>query len=569
MIAKHIPINSVSKSSFAGLVNYILDTQNKTERIGIVRSVNCFSDRADCVVAEVLNTQQMNSRATSDKTYHLVVSFRDDELSEEVLKKVEDQLCDGLGFGEHQRLSVVHHDTDHLHMHIAINKIHPSRLTIHNPHYDYKTIGELCENLEQEFGLTPDNHETKTRGAQSKESNIEFKAGSESLIGWMKQECLEQIQSAASWTELHQVLGDHGIELKVRGNGFVFVSSNGVGVKASSVDRSLSKANLIKKLGDYVKNNSDLDVDENIKTSTKTDTSSKDSKHYEKKPLHSKQDTKELYAQYKKEQDDAAINGKNEWIELRDKKNKAIDSAMVNARFRLLVIKNLDAGRFSKKIMYAAANERTKKRLDSINADYKQAYQSSKAKHKRMDWLSWLVKESAQGNKEALAVLRSRKNYKSQENNISGTKQDDDSHNNSDFIETITKTGTVIYNAGSTAIRDGGNKLVIFGNVAKDKIVEALKEAIKKFGNKLTINGTDSFREKVVQVVVAKNLDVTFDDEALEKRRQDIQNDKKSHGLSDQGLSGSGKEGAINKADLLKQKILKRSTKSTRKGRSR
>jgi len=252
MIAKHIPINSVKKSNFAGLVNYIVDPQNKTERIGLIRAVNCYSDRPDCVVAEVLNTQQMNQRAISDKTYHLVVSFRDDELSEATLQQIEDQLCDGLGFGEHQRLSVVHHDTDHLHMHIAINKIHPERLTIHNPHYDYKVIGELCEKLEQKYGLTPDNHETIKRGAQGRASNIEFKAGSESLIGWMQQECLAQIQAATSWTELHQVLKDHGLELHERGNGFVFVSNNGIGVKASSIDRALSKANLVKRFGGYV-----------------------------------------------------------------------------------------------------------------------------------------------------------------------------------------------------------------------------------------------------------------------------------------------------------------------------
>lgn len=87
MIAKHIPINSVRKSNFATLVNYICDPQSKTERIGLVRAVNCYSDRPDCVIAEVLNTQQMNQRATSDKTYHLVVSFRDAVLAEDVLDR--------------------------------------------------------------------------------------------------------------------------------------------------------------------------------------------------------------------------------------------------------------------------------------------------------------------------------------------------------------------------------------------------------------------------------------------------------------------------------------------------
>ncbi|MBK8603932.1 MAG: relaxase/mobilization nuclease domain-containing protein [Saprospiraceae bacterium] len=52
------------------------------------------------------------------------------------LRQIGDQLCDSLGYGEHQRLSVMHHDADHLHMHVAIQqKIHPERLRYHGPHY--------------------------------------------------------------------------------------------------------------------------------------------------------------------------------------------------------------------------------------------------------------------------------------------------------------------------------------------------------------------------------------------------------------------------------------------------
>ena len=71
-------------------------------------------------------------------------------------------------------------------------------------------------------------------------------------MGWMQQECLAQIQAATSWTELHQVLRIMASKLRERGNGFVFVSSNGIGVKASSIDRALSKANLVKRLGGFV-----------------------------------------------------------------------------------------------------------------------------------------------------------------------------------------------------------------------------------------------------------------------------------------------------------------------------
>jgi hypothetical protein len=61
-----------------------------------------------------------------------------------------------------------------------------------------------------------------------------------------------EIKAADNWQDLHQVLARHGLEIKERGNGFVLVANNGVAVKASSVDRSLSKGNLTQRLGAFV-----------------------------------------------------------------------------------------------------------------------------------------------------------------------------------------------------------------------------------------------------------------------------------------------------------------------------
>ena len=59
----------------------------------------------------------------------------------------------------------MHTDTDNLHIHVAINKIHPQKLTIHNPYCDYKALGTICQRLELAHGLALTNHETLTRGA--------------------------------------------------------------------------------------------------------------------------------------------------------------------------------------------------------------------------------------------------------------------------------------------------------------------------------------------------------------------------------------------------------------------
>jgi hypothetical protein len=187
MIAKHVPMKSVRKSDFAGLVKYLIDEQQKRERVTGVSVTNCHADRPDAAILEVLNTQAQNRRAESDKTYHLIVSFRAGEQPDAAtLQAIERRICEGLGYGEHQRVSTVHHDTDNLHLHIAINKIHPTRYTIHDPYRDHKTLGELCEKLEGEYGLQRDNHQAQKRGAENRADDMERHAGIESLLGWIR-----------------------------------------------------------------------------------------------------------------------------------------------------------------------------------------------------------------------------------------------------------------------------------------------------------------------------------------------------------------------------------------------
>jgi hypothetical protein len=118
-------------------------------------------------ITEVLATQHANTRAKGDKTYHLIVSFRAGEQpSADTLRAIEERICAGLGYGEHQRVSAVHNDTDNLHIHIAINKIHPTRNTMHEPYYSHRALAELCTALERDYGLERDNHEPRQRGAR-------------------------------------------------------------------------------------------------------------------------------------------------------------------------------------------------------------------------------------------------------------------------------------------------------------------------------------------------------------------------------------------------------------------
>ena len=181
MIAKRVPRNGATSSparlvrymvaavggidpnSWERTADYILDTKDKTtqgEKVASYRVTNCdgLDDPADAALL-IRSTQDLNKRSTTDKTYHLVYSFPPGESPPiEVLHAIEDELCEAIGYADHQRVSAVHKDTDHLHVHVCINKVHPTGLQNIEPFYDKKRLMEACERLEIKYDLQRTNH---------------------------------------------------------------------------------------------------------------------------------------------------------------------------------------------------------------------------------------------------------------------------------------------------------------------------------------------------------------------------------------------------------------------------
>ncbi|MER0215661.1 MAG: relaxase [Nitrosomonas sp.] len=515
MIAKIIPIKSVRKSNYSALIQYLTNPQDKSERISQIKVSNCYSDDQTAALIEIQNTQEMNKRAKSDKTCHLVLSFPEGErLSHADLNKIEERFCDALGFTGHQRFSVVHDDANNLHMHIAINKIHPKNLTIHNPYYDYKKVAKLCEQIEQEYGLTKVNHETVSDKASRVAQEIEARTGVESLLSWIKRKCLDEMKQSGNWQDLHKVLARHGLEIKERGNGFVLVANNGVAVKASSIDRSLSKGNLTQRLGAFVQN------DHSVQPSRSN------TKQYQPKPLQNRIDTSELYARYQQEQNDSAKQRTTQWAMLRQSRDQLIDRAKREAKLKRNIIKSIKAGRLAKKALYATAYRQFKTTVEVIKSDYQKAYQHSKTSHSRMGWLDWLTFEAKNGNAEALAVLRSRRTGQFKGNQISARQNhvglSTDGRFKDSLVESVTKIGTVTYQAGSTTIRDDGKRLIVLPDTSREALIDILQVAMKKYGSHLAINGTESFRFEIAEVAAQNQMHVTFDDKRLERYRQQL-----------------------------------------------
>ncbi|OQW86274.1 MAG: conjugal transfer protein TraI [Rhodoferax ferrireducens] len=552
MIAKQVPMKSIGKSDFGGLVKYLTDEQNKNERVGYVSVTNCQTDNHQVAILEVINTQAQNTRATSDKTYHLIVSFRaGEQLDDATLKAIEARVCEGLGFGEHQRVSAVHHDTDNLHFHIAINKIHPTRYTIHDPYNDHKILGQLCEKLEREFGLEVDNHTAQRTGSENRAADMERHAGVQSLLGWIKRECGDQIKGAQSWAELHTVLRSNGLELQERGNGFVITNGAGLGVKASSVARELSKAKLEQRLGAFEAVQGQgasaavaqaaqarrTQAPPVAKVGHKPPPRSQNRLHrlsqlegmqinsgkrYEAQPMRSRINTVELYAKYKNEQTTATATRTVEWAKALERKNRLVESAKRTALLKRTAIKAIKGAGPGKKVMYSSTSKTLKDEIQAINKQYLADRQAIYDKYQRLAWADWLRAKATEGDQEALGALRAREAAQGLKGNTVAGSAGQKAPQGLPEQDSITKKGTIIYRVGPTAVRDDGDKLKVSRGANQDGLQAALRLAMERYGNRITVNGTDAFKEQIAQAAAAAKLPITFADAALERRRQEL-----------------------------------------------
>lgn len=500
MIAKHIPMKVARRSSFRDLIAYITHAKDKQERIGQVLVTNCHQSEAHDAVHEVLATQLRNRRACSDKTYHLLISFdASDNPSLDARQRIETALCETLGFGGHQRISAVHTDTDNLHIHVAINKIHPQRLTIQNPYCDYKALGMICHKLELAHGLAQTNHETHTRGARSMALDMEHAAGVESLLGWIRRECLTDLRQAQDWAALHETLGRNGLTLREKGNGLVISDQEGRAVKASSVARELSKAQLVRRFGSFES------YSERMVQAVRS---------YRMRPLSSGHGTDELYLRYQAEQVLKREARAKSLRELRHQKHGLITEAKVQARLKRGPIKQLGCDRLSKRVLYHQVGAALHADMQIIHEQHRAGCKQLAHEAKPLAWFDWLAEHAALNDEAALAALRRRRiRAERRANGLLGIVQNQGTDMAPGLtVDSVTKHGTIIYRDKGFVIRDSGNRLELADGLTQEGLEIALSMAIHRFGPRITLLGDTEFREKVLRTSKALKLSVTFID---------------------------------------------------------
>jgi hypothetical protein len=177
-------------------------------------------------------------------------------------------LLDELGMSDHQCIYSLHRDTDNIHLHVVVNRVHPTDLRVADPHNGFDELAAsraICK-IEAAQGWKPERNAlyrmsdagpVLTRPVKGAPRSVsrgaareEVRTGEASAQRIVIERCAPAIEAAQSWAELHAALALLGARFEPKGSGAVIFVGE-VAVKASTAGRGFSFGALCKRLGEY------------------------------------------------------------------------------------------------------------------------------------------------------------------------------------------------------------------------------------------------------------------------------------------------------------------------------
>ena len=250
---------------FRGLVNYLLHGTNQekagAKRVAWTEVHNLLVDDPE-QVPHLMRMTARRSRRTKSPVYHLVISWHKNEApNEDLMRAVARTTCDDIGLGEYQRLTIAHHDTDHRHVHIVVNRVHPETGIAWNRRQDYVAIEQSLKRQAEAYGLefVPGRHNTKEkmRDQPRRASDGSYRKAkkdkqpprtmwSPERVRAERDDLVATLETARSWDDLGQRLAQKGLTLDGKGQGIV-ITDGASEVKLSALGKGIRKPKLEEK----------------------------------------------------------------------------------------------------------------------------------------------------------------------------------------------------------------------------------------------------------------------------------------------------------------------------------
>jgi hypothetical protein len=542
--------------------------------------------------------------------YHYILSWPEHERpsTQDIFSAARDTLK-ALGMEEHQYIIAIHANTDNLHAHIEVNRVHPKTFKPQYLNWDHATLHEAARHAEIKYGWHHDNGifqvielDGKKHVVRNNEyidpdlvpsrpgaNRAEVWSGEESLETWCKRQPAIDLRrvindpKTSTWEDIHRVLAGHGLELVDAGGGGLKVvdvspstdqkEGKQLAVRASAAFRFFKRKEVEARLGAFEPKPQNLKFEAPQRT-YKRDPHKRLESRLARKALRDELKRRYQATQREVRQQQSEMRARFAPLREADKQRyRHLNDAYKAQRALIRADTRLSPGQ--KQQMYMLAKLTMQKKRDQLIAQSaKQKTAERNMLPKALSWRAWVEQEAALGDEAAISALRgmvyqdgrdlkkklSRDAALEEQNAIQPAMlQDSDPQIRklSDLSWRVGKNGNVQYSFadGAPAFRDDGDRLT-FGrpDVTDEALALTLRYGADKWRDGISITGGDAvFKERAVRQAVALGIKVrNIELRGLEKQVKD-----EFQALSKLGGPATPKHNLVKSSSLLKSVSLR------------
>lgn len=565
MIAKVPEKRGDKRSSFRTLRDYIALREQvnretgEVEMVAVPTETNCLS--LATASAEMRAAAAMNTRV-KDPVYHVVLSWQAGETPTDAqMFEATREAMAAVGMAGHQYVAAIHRDTDNPHVHLMVNRVHPETYRAVYPDRDFYKLDRCMRELELKHGwahsrgpyavferdgkkvidwASSDSKNTKER-MPSSARDLEEAIGQESFYTFARKArpavAALLKKDAATWSELHAILGKNGLELREKGQGFGIYNlkdAEQTPIKASDLHELLGRKKLESRLGAYQAPEVAPAVvwSYDKKAKPQRDPASREAARLERKSARTA-----LLEQYRTAKAGHAEQHAAELAKATERYRQELAALASWSKRGRQDIREKVADKDLRQVAYGLRLVQLKQAKEEARANLVKAKQAARFVGKN----EWIGELATQGDRAAIAYVRGlyyaeQRRQKAMaeeeaENSIRPVGRDDDEPLARPFSQLTwnvdLKTGVVAYHcAGKEAFVDRGQRIDFARAELNDvAILAALELAREKYGRTLDLKGSPEFCARVVALAARQNLAVQFRDPTQEARRQALRHE--------------------------------------------
>lgn len=219
-------------SAFGGLVNYVNDPRKRANLIAASDGINLANNQT--ITDSFVMHAGLSRTAKPVAHFILALSPHDiDRIDDQMLARIVNEYLKRMGYDDNQFVAFRHHDKEHPHVHIIVNRVNFQGKCTSDSHERDKNR-QVCKDLTKEFGLYI---------AKGKEAVKEERLRSMDAIRYhMMHSVSESLQVVSNWKDFQDELAKVGIRCRFRYN----KNTNGI----EGISFSIARDKVVNKKGE-------------------------------------------------------------------------------------------------------------------------------------------------------------------------------------------------------------------------------------------------------------------------------------------------------------------------------